>query len=270
MEKIMGTFKFIDASTPPSRYPTGFDGCGFYLGGDTPHIWTAGEIAAIPYAGHLPIFTRYPVGGANPVTDAEAMLNALDAHGYPKWSQTALDFESGQDPAWVARYNSVFISAGYCEPVLYGQLSTVGGNGIPASLLWVGDWDGTAADRGYAGKQYQNYGAYDASVFEGWLTFYGLYSPNPAAAAPSWDGRTFVYDGPHTEQMYGSDIYAWQKRMAARGWRISADGWYGQQSHDVCWAFQTEFHTSPAPGLAIDGEVGRFTWAGAWEIPVVP
>jgi hypothetical protein len=60
----------------------------------------------------------------------------------------------------------------------------------------------------------------------------------------------------------------WQQRMRARGWIIATDGQYGPKSAATCRAFQVEFHSNPAPGLAVDGQVGAHTWAGAWAIPV--
>lgn len=92
-------------------------------------------------------------------------------------------------------------------------------------------------------------------------------APPPAGTAPEWPGRTFI-DTPGHLQMIGADVRTWQQRMALRGWHITVDGQYGPESAAVCRAFQTEFHTSPAPGLAVDGQVGIHTWTGAWAIPV--
>jgi peptidoglycan hydrolase-like protein with peptidoglycan-binding domain len=53
-------------------------------------------------------------------------------------------------------------------------------------------------------------------------------------------------------------LRAWQLRMAARGWNITADGLYGDQTAEVARAFQSE------KGLTRDGLIGRETWAAAW------
>lgn len=90
-------------------------------------------------------------------------------------------------------------------------------------------------------------------------------APVPAGSAPKWPGRTLRYSGPKTAQMHGNDVRTWQTRMALRGWKITADGWYGPASAVVCKAFQSEFH---AHGLAVDGLVGPATWAAAWTVPV--
>jgi hypothetical protein len=53
-------------------------------------------------------------------------------------------------------------------------------------------------------------------------------------------------------------LKAWQERMADRGWTITADGLYGDQTHDVAAAFQAE------KGLTVDGLIGYQTWRAAW------
>lgn len=59
-----------------------------------------------------------------------------------------------------------------------------------------------------------------------------------------------------------ADLKKWQARMAARGWRITADGLYGPATAKVARQFQSE------KGLAVDGLIGAATWAAAWKSPV--
>ena len=59
-----------------------------------------------------------------------------------------------------------------------------------------------------------------------------------------------------------SDLKKWQARMAARGWRITADGLYGPATAKVARSFQAE------KGLAVDGLIGPATWAAAWTAPI--
>jgi hypothetical protein len=89
----------------------------------------------------------------------------------------------------------------------------------------------------------------------------------PTSDAPAWPGRTFVYE-PGRPHLTGGDVRAWQAHMQWRGWRIAADGDYGPVSAAAAGMFQTEFHTSPAPGLEVDHEVGIHTWNATWSIPV--
>lgn len=57
-------------------------------------------------------------------------------------------------------------------------------------------------------------------------------------------------------------LQAWQARMAARGWTITADGRYGDQTERVARAFQAE------KDLTVDGKIGAETWAAAWQAEV--
>lgn len=61
----------------------------------------------------------------------------------------------------------------------------------------------------------------------------------------------------------GADgITKWQGQMAYRGWRITPDGLWGDESTKVCRAFQAE------KGLTVDGLVGPATWRASWEVPI--
>lgn len=60
----------------------------------------------------------------------------------------------------------------------------------------------------------------------------------------------------------GEHLQRWQQRMADRGWNITPDGRYGDQTRDVAIAFQRE------KGLGVDGKIGPETWAAAWTAPV--
>ena len=57
----------------------------------------------------------------------------------------------------------------------------------------------------------------------------------------------------------GSTVLALQKRLQARGWRITADGLFGGATESSVRKFQEE------KGLAVDGVVGPKTWAALWS-----
>lgn len=59
-----------------------------------------------------------------------------------------------------------------------------------------------------------------------------------------------------------TNVHTWQQQMRNRGWGISVDGDYGDQSYDICRQFQAE------KGLGVDGLVGPNTWAATWNAPV--
>lgn len=92
---------------------------------------------------------------------------------------------------------------------------------------------------------------------------FGQYTP----PAPPWPGRLFSYN-PEAPEIHGTDVQAWQQRMADRGWPLSVDGWYGPQSAQVCQQFQKMFHDAPLPGLADDDIVGDDTWNAAFTLPI--
>jgi hypothetical protein len=79
--------------------------------------------------------------------------------------------------------------------------------------------------------------------------YLGKTSPDPDCHS----GATSA-DQPH--------VLRWQAQMAGRGWTITADGRFGNQSDTVARAFQAEKH------LAVDGRVGTATWAASWTAPL--
>jgi peptidoglycan hydrolase-like protein with peptidoglycan-binding domain len=83
--------------------------------------------------------------------------------------------------------------------------------------------------------------------------------PPPPGPAPAWPGRYLVLTDP---MLSGDDVRQWQAQMAARGWRLDADGWYGLASFGVAKTFQAE------KSMAVDGVVGPATWNAAWAAPI--
>ncbi|HEY6021561.1 MAG TPA: peptidoglycan-binding domain-containing protein [Candidatus Paceibacterota bacterium] len=57
-------------------------------------------------------------------------------------------------------------------------------------------------------------------------------------------------------------LRTWQARMRYRGWPISVDGVYGNETNSVARAFQHE------KGLTVDGKIGLNTWNKAWTAPI--
>jgi len=101
-------------------------------------------------------------------------------------------------------------------------------------------------------------------------------TPPPAGKAPPFPLPSGYYYGPAsgpTESVSGqyppyggpngaAGLKQWQGQMAARGWTISADGFYGNQTAGVARQFQQE------KGLSVDGLIGISTWNTAWTAPV--
>jgi hypothetical protein len=88
----------------------------------------------------------------------------------------------------------------------------------------------------------------------------------PVLKAPRFPLPEGWYFGPATgpresvsgKYSYIGSLVPWQRRMAARGWKISADGQYGPQTASIVKQFQAD------KGLHVDGLIGAQTWAKAW------
>lgn len=106
----------------------------------------------------------------------------------------------------------------------------------------------------------------------------------PAFPLPRRPGRMFYYgpaDGPQTSvsgrglntavpadvQKVGGrwrshGLARWQQRMAERGYSITVDGRYGEETERIVRYFQA------LVGLPVDGKIGPATYAAAWTEPV--
>jgi hypothetical protein len=81
-----------------------------------------------------------------------------------------------------------------------------------------------------------------------------LYGGSAPAPAPPFPGRLLRFP----PVLSGADVITWQRRMSQRGFTLSVDGLYGQQSKTACTTFQTQ------QGLKADGIVGQMTWAATF------
>jgi peptidoglycan hydrolase-like protein with peptidoglycan-binding domain len=80
--------------------------------------------------------------------------------------------------------------------------------------------------------------------------------PPPAGKAPPFPGTLLK------NYIEGHGTQVWQTQMRKRGWKLTADGKYGNESEKVCRQFQAE------KGLGVDGIVGPATWNAAWTAPI--
>lgn len=95
--------------------------------------------------------------------------------------------------------------------------------------------------------------------------------PLPKSSAPAFPLPAGHWFGPESKNpknhsgYYAADrphIRTWQQQMKDRGWTITVDGRFGDQSHRVATQFQEE------KGLRVDGGVGIETWDASWEEPI--
>lgn len=81
-------------------------------------------------------------------------------------------------------------------------------------------------------------------------------APAPRPEVPPFPGR--LLSAPAT----GPDVRMAQQRLADRGWAITVDGIYGDQTAGIVRQFQAE------KGLLVDGVIGPETWTALWAAPV--
>lgn len=171
---------FIDAAYPPQSMK-GAEGLCFYIGGDTPHVWTIQEVNSFNARYLLPVWVRSNPDISLAGEDATTALNAL-VHTYhaPEGSLVALDSETSADPGYVREFVTRMNAGGY--PVIdYGSVSTVFGNDNPDGYYWSADWTGFPH---FSWKsqmtQYISFPSYDLSEAVPNLPFWQPGKPAPA------------------------------------------------------------------------------------------
>lgn len=131
-----------DAAYPPATPPP-TDIVAFYVGGDTPHIWSDSEIARQTARWRLPIWVRSNPDQADPSIDAERTVAWLDAHQVPRGVVVALDLETAVNPRYVDTFAMAVGRAGWLV-MKYGSESTIFRNPSTPGGTWVADYNGDA------------------------------------------------------------------------------------------------------------------------------
>ena len=180
----MGDLLFGDSAFPPEPHPTGFDGWAFYLGGDTPHVWSKTEIDALPERFRLPIWTRSNPQQVNAATDVAMAIAQLETIGAPKGILVALDSETSVDPNYVAEFYYGLRNAGYTL-IDYGSQSTVFGNKNPDGYYWGAEWTNQPhIVPGDDMTQWESLSSYDESTALPTLPFWDTRKVDPMASMP--------------------------------------------------------------------------------------
>lgn len=81
-------------------------------------------------------------------------------------------------------------------------------------------------------------------------------------SAPKWPMSASAYFSATDRARYSVTVKAWQAQMRKRGWKISADGYFGPRSADILRQFQKE------KKLKVDGKLGPKSFAAAWTAKV--
>lgn len=171
-----------DASFPPPD--PHLDACAFYIGGDTPHIWSDPEIAAQSARWRLPIYVCSDPSGRDGAADAAGAVAWLRAHAVPPGAAVALDYETAVDGAYVIAFDQAVTAAGWTL-LLYGSLDAVTQNPRPSAGYWTASWTGTEhLDSGAAATQWANDTLlgqpYDLSEVSDSLALWDTQAPAPA------------------------------------------------------------------------------------------
>jgi hypothetical protein len=90
-------------------------------------------------------------------------------------------------------------------------------------------------------------------------------STSTGTKAPAFPLPPGHWYGPETSGYahdHGAGLKVWQTQMQKRGWKITPDGQYGDQTGGVAEAFQRE------KGLKPDRLIGVATWNAAWTAAV--
>jgi len=92
-------------------------------------------------------------------------------------------------------------------------------------------------------------------------------TPSTAPAFPLPDGWYFGSKSGPKQSVSGyyshrADLKKWQQQMRYRGWSLTADGLYGNETERVTKQFQNE------KGLHVSGRIDRVTWMTAWTARV--
>ena len=161
----MALRRMFDAAFPPASPPK-WEAVAGYIGGNTPHVWTAAEWARQSARWRLPIFVR-SIGG-DPVADATFSINWLKYHGVPKGTILALDYETRIDATYLQAFDRAVVAAGW-KVTVYGTRRTVLANPKPSGGYWDAQW--TNVPHLNAGSAATQYGGdttlgqpYDASL----------------------------------------------------------------------------------------------------------
>jgi hypothetical protein len=180
-EARMADLTFVDAAYPSGISGGPYDGVCYYIGGDTPHVWTIAELEARPEQYRLPIFVRSdPAGIAQAVQDVHTTLAQLAAFKQPKGTLVCLDVETARDPTYTASYSSGLLAFGY-KLLVYGSQSDVFGNDNPDGLYFGASWTGVPhIAAGDQMTQYVSLSGYDKDLAESQLP---LWDTKPAPIA---------------------------------------------------------------------------------------
>lgn len=288
----------VDCAYPLTDYPKSFQGQpvvggSYYTGGNTPHVWTAQEVAELKtvYQFILPIYVCSDPASRNATNDANDFVGDLKAFGAPKGIGVMLDYETAVEDAYETVFTDVLAKAGYTV-ILYGSGDTVVKNTRPAGgydeAIWTGKIPVTLPS---TAVQFEDAGFYDVNSFSAtaplWNTKTNLPNGANPVAKPSNSGTAAVkalqtllnqhgqhlavdgQRGPLTDAAFlavlkgqnlrngasGYYVQVVQAMLTCWGYPLAIDGQFGPKTTDATTSFQR------GHGLSVDGQAGPLTQA---------
>lgn len=162
--------KMFDASRPPAIAPGGYRAVAGYIGGDTPHVWTAQEWQRFGNLPKLPIYVRSDPAANDPMANLFEALAQCYRLRIPRGTAIVLDLELAVDPVYVNTFYHLARFFGY-HVWVYGSASTVFKN-PRCDGYWVADYRGIGpfmhSGRNVRATQYEAGGLYDSSLIKYW------------------------------------------------------------------------------------------------------
>jgi hypothetical protein len=144
----LGLLRMFDASQPPDKPYPGCHLVAGYIGGNTPHVWTAAEWNRASDDGLLPMLPIWVgFGEADPKGHADQAANAAiklgwAAHHTPAWRAIVADVENVREEAWLLAFGRQLQVRGFlCWP--YMSLDALPSD-PPGYQVWAALWDGKA------------------------------------------------------------------------------------------------------------------------------
>lgn len=135
------------------------------------------------------------------------------------------------------------------------------------SVYYWARWDGVSTLARYTGSGHDTWSHiswWRSRANERAYLYSSAPAPTPTPVVPVVEHTYPAYPGYVMSQSthFDGNVRTWQGRMAARGWTIGVDGYFGPQTLGVVRAFQAEKQ------LGVDGLIGPVTWGAAWTAPV--
>jgi len=257
---MTSTLAMGDSSSPLGDYPELYEAWGFYIGGDTPHVWSDAEIAGLGHRKRLPIYVCTLSGrDANDV--AAALINWADDHQLPAGTRVCLETDTLIDLTLVRTVDNRVTKAGF-KLTHYGSLSALTAYPATSGGRWDADWTG---EQHLTAGSWATQWASGAMIGKGYdvsecKDLAGLWDPDPDTTPAPAPTSVAVELPELAAGSTGAAVVAAQSLLNTRAGSgstpLALDGVFGPLTTAAVKAFQT----TATPG-DVDGIIGPDTWA---------